>query len=190
LIPRILLIAAAASVVSAQAPSPKLVEWAVPALSSNQPQTDEAAKYGQEHGRKLPDPEILQPTLDQALPGFQPRHDKALSASFKAAASDVLPGLVKLWIGAFQRYYPNVKIDVPPPYAGSLGAKELVNGAIDMVFVSRELKPDDITDFRAKFGYDPLSVPICGGSYRHFGFLDAVGFFVNKGNPIEKLGFD
>jgi phosphate transport system substrate-binding protein len=167
-----------------------MVDWAVPALSTNKPQTEEEAKYGQEHGRKLPEPEILQPTLDASLQSYQPRHDKALAATFKAAASDVLPGLVKAWIAAFQHYYPDVKIEVSPPYAGSLGAKELVNGAIDMVFVSRELKPDDVTDFKAKFGYDPTSVPICGGSYRHFGFLDAVGFFVNKENPIERLGFD
>jgi len=167
-----------------------MVEWAVPALPANKPQSDEAAKYGQEHGRRLPQPELLQPTLDASLPEFQPQHDRKLAGTFKAAASDVLPGLVELWISAFQHYYPNVKIDVPPPYAGSLGAKELVNGAIDMVFVSRELKPDDVIDFKAKFGHDPLSVPICGGSYRHFGFLDAVGFFVNKDNPIEKLGLD
>ena len=38
----------------------------------------------------------------------------------------------------------------------------------------RELTPDDIRDFKAKFGYDPASIPICGGSYRHFGALDAV----------------
>jgi phosphate transport system substrate-binding protein len=167
-----------------------MVEWAAPALPTNKPQTDEAAKYGQEHGRKLPEPEILQPTLDSSLPAYQARRDVELSGAFKAAVSDVLPGLVKMWIGAFQQYYPNVKIDVAPPYAGSLGAKELVNGAIDMVFVSRELKPDDITDFKAKFGYDPVSMPICGGTYRHFGFLDAVGFFVHKENPIERLGFD
>ncbi len=35
-----------------------------------------------------------------------------------------------------------------------------------------------------------MSVPISGGSYRHFGFLDAVGFFVNQANPIESLSFD
>jgi phosphate transport system substrate-binding protein len=58
-----------------------------------------------------------------------------------------------------------------------------------MVFVSRELRPDDIAGFRAKFGYDPLSVPISGGTYRHFGFLDAIAFFVHKDNPIEKLTF-
>src|SRR5207245_7383705 len=60
----------------------------------------------------------------------------------------------------------------------------------DFVFVSRELRPDDIRDFKAKFGYEPLSVPVCGGSYRHFGALDAVVFFVNKDNPIEKLTFE
>ena len=166
------------------------VDWSIPAVSANKPQTDEEAKYGQEHGRKLPQPELLQPTLDPLLTPYQPQHGRNLSGSFKAAASDVLPGLVKVWIKAFQHYYPEVKIDVPPPYAGSLGAKELVNGAIDMVFVSRELKPDDITDFKGKFGYAPTSVPICGGSYRHFGFLDAVAFFVNKDNPVERLSFD
>jgi phosphate transport system substrate-binding protein len=82
-----------------------------------------------------------------------------------------------------------VKIDVPPPYAGSLGAKELVKGTLDFVFVSRELRPDDITEFKEKFGYAPLSVAISGGSYRHFGFLDAIGFFVNKDNPIENISF-
>jgi phosphate transport system substrate-binding protein len=52
------------------------------------------------------------------------------------------------------------------------------------------LKPDDIREFRAKFGYDPLSVPISGGSYRHFGALDTIAFFVHKDNPLEQLSFD
>lgn len=60
---------------------------------------------------------------------------------------------------------------------------------MDFVFVSRELKPDDINKFKAKFNYDPLSVPISGGSYRHFGALDTVAFFVNKDNPIEQITF-
>jgi phosphate transport system substrate-binding protein len=65
-----------------------------------------------------------------------------------------------------------------------------VKGDLDFVFVSRELKPDDIKGFKAKFGYDPLSVPVSGGSYRHFGALDAIAFYVNKDNPIEKITFD
>jgi len=170
------------------APGP-MVEWTAPALPANKPQTDAQAAAGRDHGRALPEPEILQPSIDSALPAYEPAAGE-IAGHFTAAASDVLPGLVKMWVQAFRKYHPNFQLDVEPPYAGSLGAKELIQGKLDMVFVSRELRPDDIAEFRAKFGYDPLSVPISGGSYRHFGFLDAVGFFVNKENPIESVTFD
>jgi len=93
-------------------------------------------------------------------------------------------------VTAFNKFQPGIRFNVPPPYAGSLGAKELVKQNLDFVFVSRELKPDDITDFQAKFGYAPLSVPISGGSYRVYGALDAVGFIVNRDNPVDHLSFD
>ncbi|MGF6851485.1 PstS family phosphate ABC transporter substrate-binding protein [Paraburkholderia sp. CI3] len=166
-----------------------MVEWLVPSLPTVAPQTKEQADEGMKLGRPLIEPEVLQPTLDAALPDYQPRNDLKLSGTFDGAASDVLPSLVNRWIAGFKKYYPDVDIRISPPYAGSLGAKELVKEKLSFVFVSRELKPDDVTDFKAKFGYEPLSVPISGGSYRHFGFLDAIGFFVNKANPADKLSF-
>lgn len=165
------------------------VEWVVPALPANHPQTPADEEFGKTQGRKLPPAEILQPILDSALSDYR-SGSTPLAGDYKAASSDVLPGLVKQWIAEFRKMYPNVNIDLQPPYAGSLGAKELIKGDLDVVFVSRELKPDDISEFKAKFGYDPLSVPISGGSYRHFGFLDAVALIVNKANPIERLSFD
>ena len=166
-----------------------MVEWIVPALPTNKPQTEEEAKEGQRSGRALPPPEILQPILDPALPAYQPRKER-LTGSFKGASSDVLKVLVEKWFAKFKTYHPEVTLSISPPYAGSLGAVELVKGDLDFVFVSRELKPDDVTGFRSKFGYDPLSVPVSGGSYRHFGALDAIAFYVNKDNPIEKISFD
>jgi phosphate transport system substrate-binding protein len=180
----------ASSTQSHPAAAAERVEWTAPPRATVLPQTPEEAELGKTTGRKLPEPELLQPMLDPALPAYRPRADLKLAGTFKGAASDVLPGLAGLWIAAFKKYYPNVNLSVSPPYAGSLGAKELVKQNIDFVFVSRELKPDDISDFRARFGYDPLSVPIIGGTWRHFGFLDAVAFFVNKDNPIDKLSFD
>ncbi len=173
-----------------QPPRAGMVEWVVTPAAAPKPQNDAEKDRGMKIGRDLPTLEVLQPTLDSGLPAYQPRKGVTLRGHFKAAASDVLPGLSKAWAAAFHAYYPQVQIDVEPPFAGSLGAKELVKGNLDFVFVSRELKPDDITDFHAKFGYDPLSVPVSGGSYRHYGFLDAVGFVVNKENPIEQLSFD
>jgi phosphate transport system substrate-binding protein len=166
-----------------------LVEWVIPALPTNKPQTPEQAERGRQQGRQLPAPEVLQPALDRALPAYEPRKEK-LTGTFKGASSDVLTVLVQKWFEKFKTYHPEVTLSIAPPYAGSLGAGELVKGDLDFVFVSRELKPDDITAFRARYGYDPLSVPISGGSYRHFGALDAMGFFVHKDNPLEKLTLD
>ncbi|HEX7914184.1 PstS family phosphate ABC transporter substrate-binding protein [Rudaea sp.] len=167
----------------------QFVEWVDQPRATAKPQTEEEAEAGKKNGRALPELELLQPTLDTALPAYKPRKDLKLAGTFKGAASDVLPGLANAWFAAFKKLYPNVNLSVAPPYAGSLGAKELVKQNIDFVFVSRELKPDDITDFKAKFGYAPTSVPISGGSYRHFGFLDAVGFFVSRDNPLDKISF-
>jgi phosphate transport system substrate-binding protein len=179
----------AASAAAQPADVRPMVDWVIPALTTNKPQTAEQAEDGRKFGRELPPPEILQPRLDPTLPPYQPRGDPKLTASFKGASSDVLSVLVAKWFEKFRTYYPNVTLVISPPYAGSLGAVELVKGDLDFVFVSRELKPDDITGFMAKFGYEPLSVPVSGGSYRHFGALDAVAFFVNKDNPVEKVTF-
>src|SRR3954471_8588549 len=160
-------------------------------LPTNTPQTPEQAELGKTQGRALPPREVLQPTLDPALRSFRPAYGKKqLAGSIKCASSDVLPGLAKAWAAELKEYYPKVNVSIDPPYAGSLGALELIKGNLDCVFVSRELKPTDVSGFKDAFGYAPFSVPISGGSYRHFGFLDSVGFAVNKANPLEKLSFD
>ena len=169
--------------------APSMVEWLEPPLPTNKPQTAAEEEAGKAQGRTLPRPEVLQPALDPALPVYRPCQGHELQGSFKGTSSDVLPGLVKLWIQRFNAYCPQVHIDIAPPYAGSLGAKELIGQKIDFAFVSRELKPDDIEEFRQRFGYAPMSIPVAGGSYRHFGFLDAIGFFVNKGNPLERITY-
>ena len=170
--------------------SQPMFEMVLPTTPSNKPQTEAQAESGRERGRDLPAPEVLQPSLDKALPSFTPRQDRNMSATFKGSASDVLVVLANKWIDQFRTYYPNVKLIIDPPYAGSLGAVELVKENRDFVFVSRELKPDDVKDFNAKFKYAPTSIPVSGGSYRHFGALDAVAIFVNKANPIEQITFD
>src|SRR6516164_2280134 len=191
---RLALVAAAlAMTIGAEAQtsqSPPMVEWIVPAPKTNKPQTADEAEAGRQRGRELPPPEVLQPMLDPALPSYRPRSDVQITGSFKGAASDVMVELAQKWIEKFKTYYPGVTLTIPPPYAGSLGAVELAKGDLDFVFVSRELRPDDIKAFKDKFGYEPTSIPISGGSYRHYGALDAVAFFVNKDNPIEQLTFD
>ena len=41
--------------------------------------------------------------------------------------------------------------------------------------------------FRSRYGYDPSSVPVSGGSYRQYGYLDAIAIIVNPDNPVKQL---
>jgi ABC-type phosphate transport system substrate-binding protein len=171
----------------AQADAPATVEWQLPVQPTHPPQTKAQDAAGMEHGRALPTPEVLQPTLDPALAGFEPRYGPNLGGTLKLMCSDVLPGLVRSWISSFARVYPRVHFVFGPPFEGSDAATALLEGRVDIAFVSRELKPTDVTSFHAKYGYDPTSVPVSGGSYRQFGFLDAVAIIVNPKNPVKQL---
>lgn len=163
--------------------------WYAPTAGKVTPQTDEDKKLAQANGRTLPTPELLQPDLDPALPRYTPTKGLRIKANFRAGSSDVLPDLVGRWVTAFRKYHPGFNLTIDKPMAGSLGALELIKGNLDLVFVSRELKPTDISGFRDRFGYDPFSVPISGGSWRHFGFLDAIGLMVHPDNPIKQLSY-
>lgn len=160
-----------------------------PTAAELHPQTEEEKKAGMVSGRPLPAPELLQPSLDPALPHYAPTRGYHIKHVYRAGCSDVLPGLVADWVAAFRKYQPGFQLTCQHPLAGSLGALELIKGNLDLVFVSRELKPSDISGFRDKFGYDPLSVPISGGTWRHFGFLDALAIMVNPSNPVKQLSF-
>lgn len=164
------------------------VQWVMPAAAQTVPQSEEEKEAGRRQGRRLPTPEMLQPTLDPALPAYVP--GAPVSGSLKGGSSDVLVELVGRWIKRFQAQHPKADIRIEPPFAGSLGTKELIKEQADFVFVSRELKPEDISEFNERFGYAPTSIPISGGSYRHYGFLDALAFFVHPDNPINQLDFD
>lgn len=183
---------AAGPAVAAPAQGPKggMVEWLVPALGSHAPQTDEEKEAGRREGRRTPQPEVLQPSIDAQLPEYRPTPGLRVQGSFSGASSDVLVGLVGMWFERFARYHPDVKLTIEPPYAGSLGTKELIKESVDFVFVSRELKPEDLVEFNERFGYGPTSIPVSGGSYRHYGFLDAMGFFVHPDNPITQLSYE
>jgi phosphate transport system substrate-binding protein len=169
---------------------PGQVVWVEPSAAEVHPQSDAEVKAGMDKGRALPEPELLQPDLDPGLPHYVPDHRVRFAKTYKVGSSDVLPGLVQAWIDAFRKYQPHFSMTIQKPLAGSLGALELIKGNLDAVFVSRELKPTDISGFHDRFGYDPLSVPISGGTWRHFGFLDAIAIMVNPQNPVRQLSFE
>ena len=64
----------------AQGAPPATVEWQLPVEETHPPQTPAQDEAGKEHGRAVPAPELLQPSLDPALAGFQPKTVELLVA--------------------------------------------------------------------------------------------------------------
>jgi phosphate transport system substrate-binding protein len=60
-------------------------------------------------------------------------------------------------------------------------------GRIDFAFLTRDLTAADVAAFHRAHGFDPLQIPVAGGSFRHFGFVDSVAVIVNANNPIKGL---
>ena len=172
---------------AARQAAPATVEWQLPAAPTHPAQTRAQDLEGMRVGRALPAPEVLQPTLDPKLTAFKPRYGRDLGGTLRLMCSDVLPGLVRSWMASFSRVYPRAHLLLGPPFEGDDAATELRQGRVDIAFISRELRPVDVDSFHAKYGYDPTSVPLSGGSYRQFGFLDAVAVIVNPDNPVKQL---
>jgi phosphate transport system substrate-binding protein len=166
---------------------PATVEWQLPPAPTHRPQTKAQDLQGMRVGRALPAPEVLQPTLDSKLTAFKPHYGRDLGGTLRLMCSDVLPGLVRAWMASFAKVYPKAHLLLAPPFEGDDAATQLRRGRIDIAFISRELRPVDVASFHKKYGYDPTSIPVSGGSYRQFGFLDAVAIIVNPANPVKQL---
>ncbi len=54
------------------------------------PPKEAEKEHWRQHGRTLPAPELLQPTLDPELPAYRPQAPGALRGTFRGTSSDVL----------------------------------------------------------------------------------------------------
>ncbi|MFC5520638.1 PstS family phosphate ABC transporter substrate-binding protein [Polaromonas jejuensis] len=141
-------------------------------------------------GRLLPEPEVLQPRLDPDLPAYQPCSAQPLRGSIEGSVPAILPKLVHRWAAAFQARQPDVRISAPPPYLAPQGSlsppmQKFLDGGSDFAFVSRDMAASDIAAFRRAHGVAPQAIPVAGGAWRHFGFVDAVAVVVNDANPLR-----
>jgi len=152
------------------------------------PQTDELDAYGKHVGRSIPVTKSMQPVVDPRLPEFIPAfRSTALQGTVIMKCSDVLAYTCHDYVDQFKKYYPYADIELSEPYVGSAGASELINKTVDLVMVSREPRPNEYPDFKKAFGYDFTAIPVQGGSFDYFGWLDTMCFIVNKNNPIEYI---
>jgi phosphate transport system substrate-binding protein len=113
--------------------------------------------------------------VDPSLPEYKVA--SGVSGNFSSVGSDTLNNLMTLWAEEFNKYYPNVNIQIQG--AGSSTAPPaLTEGTANFGPMSRTMKDQEVQAFEKKYGYKPTAVGVA---------IDALAVFVNKDNPIKSL---
>jgi phosphate transport system substrate-binding protein len=122
---------------------------------------------------------VLTPTgawaLDPALPAYSPV--AGVSGRLKSVGSDTLNNEMALWVKAFTRLYPDVKIDVEGK-GSSTAVPSLTDGSSQFGPMSRPMTAEEMTAFESKYGHKASSFRVA---------VDALAVYVHKDNPIRCL---
>jgi len=113
--------------------------------------------------------------VDQSLPDY--KRVAGVSGSLNSVGSDTLNNMMAMWSEEFNRFYPNVNVQVQG--AGSSTAPPAITeGTAQLAPMSRTMKTGEIAAFEKKYGYAPTPVGVA---------IDALAVFVHKDNPIKGL---
>ena len=116
--------------------------------------------------------------VDPALPAYSAV--SGVSGNLSSVGSDTLNNLMTLWAETFNKFYPNVKIQIEGK-GSSTAPPALIAGTAQLGPMSREMKGTEVDQFEKKFGYKPAPIRVA---------LDALAVFVNKDNPVKCLSFE
>jgi len=100
-----------------------------------------------------------------------------VSGNLSSVGSDTLNNLLTFWAETFNKFYPNVKIQIEGK-GSSTAPPALISGTAQLGPMSRSMKGTEIDAFEKKFGYKPTGLRSA---------VDALAVFVNKDNPIKCL---
>ncbi|MDR7453084.1 MAG: substrate-binding domain-containing protein, partial [Armatimonadota bacterium] len=123
-------------------------------------------------------PVLGQVRLDSRLVNY--RAVSGISGNLSSVGSDTLNNLMTLWAEGFQRFYPNVRIQVEGK-GSSTAPPALIAGTAQLGPMSRPMRGSEIDQFERKYGYKPTEIRVA---------VDALAVFVNKDNPLRCLSME
>lgn len=114
--------------------------------------------------------------------------------TLEGSAPSILAELAPRWAADYSAAQTGMSVVVRPPYGPPQGAlstrlQAFLEGQLDFAFVSRKLADSDLATFRRAHHFEPLIIPVAGGSWNHFGFVDPVVVIVNAHNPVTGLSY-
>jgi phosphate transport system substrate-binding protein len=121
-------------------------------------------------------PLSAQVEVDPTLPSY--RSTGAVSGSLKTVGSDTMNNELALWAEAFNRVYPNVKIEIEGK-GSSTAPPALIKGTASFGPMSRAMKGEEVDEFVRAFGYEPIALETS---------IDMLAVYVHKDNPVARTG--
>lgn len=113
--------------------------------------------------------------VDKNLPTYKPV--QGVAGNISSIGSDTMNNLMTLWAEGFNKFYPNVKVEIEGK-GSSTAPAALINGTATFGPMSRAMKASEIDQFEKRFGYKPTQL---GSS------IDMLAVFVHKDNPVQGL---
>ena len=121
-----------------------------------------------------------------SLPPYQPK--TSISGTIRTWGHVFVKDAMRNWEEGFRKYHPNVKFeDNLVSSAAAIGS--LYAGAADIGFIGREIRPLEIAGYTRVMKRPPLGIRVMTGSYGNADKLIALGIFVNKDNPLDRLTY-
>ena len=102
---------------------------------------------------------------------------EGVSGTIKSIGSDSMNNLMSFWMQGFQKYYPNVQLEVEGK-GSATAPPALIAGTANFGPMSREMKKKETDEFEAKYGYQPTALKTS---------IDMLAVYVHKDNPIKGL---
>ncbi len=113
--------------------------------------------------------------VDARIPAYATQ--PGVSGNLSSIGSDTLNNVMTLWAEKFNKFYPNVKIQIEGK-GSTTAPPALISGTAQIGPMSRQMKGSEIDQFEAKYGYKPTEIRVA---------VDALAVFVNKDNPVACL---
>ncbi len=111
--------------------------------------------------------------VDAELPEYTPV--QGVSGRLKSIGSDTMNNEMALWAEGFQRFYPNVKIEIEGK-GSSTAPPALIAGTAHFGPMSRSMKQAERDAFERRFGYQPTALQTS---------IDMLAVYVHKDNPVR-----
>lgn len=116
-------------------------------------------------------------TFELTAPLKQYENPPPLTGKFTSIGGGTAAILVNRWAAEFAAIYPDLQMDCRGGGAVS-GLAGLLEGRVDLVPMVRELLPEEVAQFKARFGFEPVQIIVA---------QDAEAIYVNKNNPLPGL---